>query len=359
MDLGDWRGRLRPLLVVLVVLALAGSIWQVRDVLGPTGGGTGTSGARPSEGAPEETGAESDPNAVETLPDGRKQDLAGLAEKAEKLNLMATTPPVVDLVVGSYNVLGASHTGPRGSRRHMADGNSRVARAIALLHANKVDVAGLQEFQHGQRETFASRAGDVYDMYPALAASRRFGQNSIVWRKDRFELVEGGAVGYPYFSGRLRPYPQILLREKRTGVQFYVTSYHNPANNAGHGNQDRNRARALALQIANANALLEQTERPMIITGDMNARRAYVCPMVTHTAMRPAQGGGCDAPSQGIDWLMGSVPQVAFRDYVQDRTPQRAGLSDHPLILATARVTGLPDDRREAEDPWSEAPESD
>jgi hypothetical protein len=88
----------------------------------------------------------------------------------------------------------------------------------------------------------------------------------------------------------------------------------------------------------------------------MNARRDYVCPMVSQTAMRPAQGGGCAAPQQGIDWLLGSVPQVAFRDYVQDRTPQRAGLSDHPLIFATARITGLPEDRREAEDPWSKAP---
>lgn len=341
--------------MVLVALALAGSTWHVRDRFSES---RATPAAAVGKARAADIAASAAP-AVEALAADRADELGKLAGQAEKFNKMAATPPVAEFVVASYNVLGASHTGGRGGRRHMADGVSRVTRAGQVMLDRKVDVAGLQEFQQSQRVAFARAFGDTYDMYPALHASRRFGQNSVVWRKDRFELVQGGAVSYPYFSGRGRPYPQILLREKRTGVQFWITSYHNPASNAGYGNQARNRSRALGLQIANANKLLEDSKRPMIITGDMNARSDYVCPMVAQTPMRPAQGGGCAAPHQGIDWVMGSTPQVEFGDYLHDLTTRRGGMSDHPLILATARVTGLPDDRREAEDPWSQAPRAD
>lgn len=344
------RRHIRLLLTCVVALGLVATTWHVRDTLLPgskqdehvVGERRSARTALPRE-FKTPTGA-----GVESLARDRAKALKNLADQAEELNRFALDPPVAEFVLATYNVLGSSHTG-RGGRRGYAGGVPRLLRALDKIRGHGIDVIGLQELQPNQRDAFRAY-GTEFDIYTPPGG--RFRDDSVAWRRDRFELVAGGSVSYPYFGGRLRPYPQVLLREKRTGVRFFVTSYHNPAYEGG------TRARAVRMQIDNANALITRTKRPMLITGDMNDRRTYVCPMVTSTPMRPAQGGGCDADSRAVDWLMGSSPNVVFSGFLLDWTTEHARLSDHPLVVATARVTGLPEDRREAEDPWSKAPKA-
>lgn len=343
------RRRVRPLLIALVALALVGGTWHAQRVLtSDDQTPVAQQGREQSARSPQASELASPGGApglspeVEELADDREKALGKLALKAEKLNQVAADEPVTEFVVATYNVLGTSH-----KRRGFASGGNRMARAIGLIRQRGIDVIGLQELQPNQHAIFRRNAPE-YQLYTPPGG--RFRDDSVAFRRSRFELVEGGSVAYPYFGGRPRPYPQILLREKRTGVQFYVTSYHNPAYEGG------TRARVVGMQIANANALIERTKRPLIITGDMNDRRSYVCPMVTRTPMRPAQGGGCGADARAVDWVMGSAPSVSFSRFFLDWSTEHRKLSDHPLVLATATVTGLKSDRHDAEDPWSKSP---
>lgn len=344
MSSGQWKRFLPHVLVALVALALIATSWHVRDRL--AGAEPQDTRKQASAKKTEPTDGKAGPRLNErTTPDitveaqQRANALGKLANQAEKLNKMASEPPVAEIVFASYNVLGSSH-----KRKGFASGTNRMSRAIGWIRRHDIDVIGLQELQPNQRSLFIGRAGE-YDIYTPPGG--RFRDDSVAWKSDRFELVEGGHVSYPYFGGRHRPYPQILLREKRSGVQFYVTSYHNPAFEGG------TRTRAMNMQIANANALLARTKRPLIITGDMNERANYVCPMVARTPMRPAQGGGCGADKRAVDWVMGSEPQVKFTGFQIDWSTEHAKLSDHPMIVGRALVTGLPEDRRDADDPWS------
>src|SRR4051794_31562882 len=49
--------------------------------------------------------------------------------------------------VASFNVLGANHTGGRGTHASMASGATRTGYLVRLLDLRGLNVAGLQEFQ--------------------------------------------------------------------------------------------------------------------------------------------------------------------------------------------------------------------
>ena len=226
----------------------------------------------------------------------------------------------------------------------MASGARRIGGVIDLLRRHHVDLVSLQEFQRPQVVAFAQHAGE-YSMYPGTGARPIDSENSVAWRSDTFELVQAGTRTYPYFGASSRNYPRILLRHRATGVEFWVTSNHNPADTREHGNQERNKARALAMQVADTNALLPHGT-PLIVAGDMNDRERYFCTMVGQTPMHAANGGsasggGCAPPHPiWIDWILGS-PQVEFSGYTRDNSPL-GGVSDHPLIVTQVAVTGKP-----------------
>ena len=75
-----------------------------------------------------------------------------------------------------------------------------------------------------------------YQVFPGLSRSPMDGENSVAWRKDRFELVAAATQSIPYFHGHAANMPIVLLRDKKSKAEFYVTSYHNPANVYGSGN---------------------------------------------------------------------------------------------------------------------------
>ena len=176
--------------------------------------------------------------------------------------------------MASFNVLGNSHTGPGGHHAWLASGPQRIGGVLALLSAHDISVVGMQEFQPNQRGAFQARAGG-WAMYPGLSMGRRAGENSVAWREDTWEMVRPGLIPIPYFNGRIRPMPYVLLRHKATGVQAYFSTFHNPANIGG--NMQRFRSEATRRQVGLFNRL-EGTGIPQFVTGDMNERARVLLP---------------------------------------------------------------------------------
>ena len=251
--------------------------------------------------------------------------------------------------MASFNTQGAVHTRHNGR----ASGTTRTVWMKDLLLAHHVDLVALQEFERVQVSTFLRVAGGTYDVYPGVAGRSRDGENAIAWRKDTFELVRGQTRPYPYFNGQIRNMPRVLLRHRKTGVEFWVTSYHNPASIKKFPHQQGWRARAVSRQIADANALLGATQDQLVVAGDMNDRATYFCRMAGSTPMHSADGstfaGGCRmAARPWIDWILGSG-DVTFSAYQRDRSSFVRKTSDHPIVVTQVSVKGAPGAGRRAD----------
>jgi hypothetical protein len=250
-------------------------------------------------------------------------------------------PPVASFTMATFNVLGSSHTGRGGHSPGMGSGPQRMGGALALLAAHDISVVGIQEFQPDQRAAFQRSAGG-WSMYPGLSMGRRAGENSVAWRNDVWEMVEPGLIDIPYFNGRIRPMPYVLLRHKATGVQAYFSTFHNPANIGGNMQRFRNEATRRQIGLFNR---LEATGKPQFVTGDMNERAEYFCAVTGSTPLVAAAGGsnngGCRPPQPTqIDWIFGS-PNAQFSGYVIDRSPLVRRTSDHPLIVSKVTIDAL------------------
>ncbi len=250
-------------------------------------------------------------------------------------------PPVATFKMASFNILGSTHTGKGGHSPGKASGPQRMSGVLQLLDAHDLSVVGLQEFQPNQRATFRSRARG-WDMYPGLSMGRRAGENSVAWRTDTWEMLDPGLIDIPYFNGRIRPMPYVLLRHKPTGVKAYFSTFHNPANVGGNMQRYRNEATRRQIGLFNR---LEGTGIPQFVTGDMNERAEYFCKVTGATPLIAAAGGsnngGCRPPPRAqIDWIFGS-PKAQFSGYLADRSPLVRRTSDHPLIVSGVTIDAL------------------
>jgi len=251
-------------------------------------------------------------------------------------------PPVAQFNMASFNVLGASHTGGRGKEARKASGASRMNGALALLAQHQVSVVGFQEMQGSQRGVFYARAKG-WQLFPGNSLGNA-GENSIGWDGNVWELVKPQTISIPYFNGRARPMPYVLLRNKATGVQIYFANFHNPADTRQFQNQQRFRSEATRREIELFNSL-QKTGIPMFVTGDMNERDEYFCRVTGSTGLKAAAGGSnsgrCVVPHPTqIDWIMGS-PDVQFTAYGIDRGALARRTTDHPVVTATVIVDAL------------------
>jgi len=228
----------------------------------------------------------------------------------------------------------------------MAPGTVRIRQVASLLNIHSVDIAGLQEMQGDQYRAFLGAAGGTFAVYPGLAAGPTGVENSIVWRGYEWALESAHTVQIPYFDGRLRPMPYILLRHIATGRKIWVANFHNPASNPKRGNNDGYRARAAAIETSLAARLWTATGNPVFVTGDMNDREAYFCRITAGAPMIAANGGsndgGCRPPPypMPVDWIFGSQA-VTFSGYVKDEGPLVRRTSDHPMIRAQVLLDEL------------------
>ena len=243
--------------------------------------------------------------------------------------------------IASFNVLGHSHTVPGGNRKGYASSGVRMGWALSALNGNGADIVGLQEFQQPQFNNFNGRTGGAWDVWPGMAVGSLGVENSIAWRTAMFTAVRKETVAIPYFGGKARLMPYVLLQHNLTGQKLWVANFHNPATTKGHGNNFKWRRAATGREISLANQLAA-SGYPVFFTGDFNERAEYFCPLTSNTTLKAANGGstgGACAPprSMQVDWIFGS-DQVSFSGYrvVDGALVDRA--TDHPLVAAEVLV---------------------
>lgn len=242
-------------------------------------------------------------------------------------------------VVASFNVLGADHTDGRHPRRGFDNSKVRLTRAIKLLRHTHVDLVGFQEFQDPQYAEFLARVGDTWGVYTGGSWDT---DNSIAWRLDRFELVEGWSVPVPYFHGNTRYMPVVELRSKLTDRTVYVMNTHHAADTRGDASKWRRTAIRTERSITRKLSYGEHA--PVLMTGDMNGRADFFCPFTRNGVMHSFIGGqhrpgqACRPPSpMGVDWILGNR-QVGFDQPRVDRSRLVAATTDHPLVSATVTL---------------------
>ena len=254
--------------------------------------------------------------------------------------------PSVQVVVSSFNVLGSSHTAGRGAgRKGRPSGVARSAGAARLISGNGVGIVGLQELQWDQARSLSSRLPD-YGIYPGTSMRAPDAENSIMWRRSMFELVEAHTVTIPYFHGRPRQMPYVKLRSIANGKQLWVLNVHNPADTRQMGRNGRWRQAAIRREIDLIRSLRQaEPDTPRVMTGDMNDRAEFFCPMVGTGLLRAANGGSAGGgscsppPSPQIDWILGT-PELPWSGYVVDRSALVRWSTDHPMVRAVLTIAG-------------------
>ena len=341
--------------VLLVAVWGLGFMW-VRGDLDPSADKVSASNADARESASPSASpsiASATPSEQPSVePSAKPRKLAAMkAVKAEKKPVVVNPvvprpkprvlPPVAEFKMATFNILGNVHTGPGGHHSWLRSGPQRMGGVLSLLNSHDVSVVGIQEFQPIQRQAFQARAGG-WSMYPGLSMGRRAGENSVAWRDDTWEMVKPGLIGIPYFFGRIRPMPYVLLRHKTTGVQAYFSTFHNPADVLGNMQRYRNEATRRQIGLFNR---LEGTGIPQFVTGDMNERTEYFCRVTGSTPLVSASGGsnsgGCRPPKpRQIDWIFGS-PGAQFSEYQSDRGPLVRRTSDHPFLVTKVTIDAM------------------
>jgi hypothetical protein len=247
--------------------------------------------------------------------------------------------------VGTFNVLGSSHTAKiGGNKRGFASGATRMGMAYSLINQADLDVIGFQEFEEPQYGRFRSLAGSRWDVYPGPSLDRGSIRDSIAWRTDVWRLVEANSIAIPYFGGDLIRRPVIKLENIESGREVWFFNTHNPATTPNHGNNARWRGVAIGIEVRLANEL-GADGTPVVFTGDYNDRAEVFCPIVGGTEMVAANGGGysggCDTPDHmDVDWIFGSGMQ--FSGFVSASNGIVGRVSDHPFVYAEAYIPEEP-----------------
>jgi endonuclease/exonuclease/phosphatase family metal-dependent hydrolase len=251
----------------------------------------------------------------------------------------------LDVTISSFNVLGTSHTVPGGTHRNRgyAPGATRARWAAQLLAARGVDIVGFQELERDQAATVRS-ALPGYDMFPGPQRRTHKSSNSIMWNAEEWEAVQTSLIGIPYFRGNIVDMPYVRLRHRATGTDLWVANFHNPASSKRRGNNQPHRLEATRRQIRLANTLRSQTGLPVIFTGDFNERESYFCRLVGGTELESSfggtvVGGSCSPPPDSrIDWIF-ATPELSWLSSVRERSGTISRITDHPIVLAEARLT--------------------
>ena len=251
---------------------------------------------------------------------------------------------MLDFVLTTFNMLGASHTAQGGTHAGYASGKVRALRAAELLRRHGADVIGFQELQ-GVQLASLRRHTDL-DFWPGFALSPPDTENSIGWRRAKWTAVEKRTIRIPYFGGGPRVMPVVRLRSRSTGLEAWFANFHNPAETKRYHHQQRFRARATLIESRLANRLITRSGLPVFVSGDMNERGSFFCRFTALTPMVAARGGSnsgrCVPRGRGgIDWIFGSQG-VLFSDYQVDDSHLVDVTTDHPVVSAHARITGDP-----------------
>ncbi len=276
--------------------------------------------------------------------------VAWLGQATDDSDAPAAQPPAItpaasqpSFRVGSFNVLGASHTDPGGDRPKFAGYQKRLRLAVRAIREERVSVVGLQEFQAKQADYFDEIAGSEFRVFPGTSINRRASvHNSIIWRRDTWKLLDKRTIRIPYFKGAELLMPYVLLESKVTGQRSWFFNTHNPANTHGNAWKWRKEGfRREAELVADLRAA--DPTVPVVVTGDKNERERYFCYIAPRSELHSASGGlhegVCRPPArpQPVDWVLGTS-DVRWSSYVarSDWIVKKA--TDHPLVVSEASI---------------------
>lgn len=240
------------------------------------------------------------------------------------------------MVVASFNTLGASHT-PSAKYPGYA---IRTDKLVDLFKRKALDVVGVQEFEPRQRDRFVTLVKGAYASYPTQDMPLDSAA-SVVWRTSTMQFVSGETFATPYFDGKIRQRPIVLLRDKRSGRTAYFISVHNPASVPRYGDQTHWRTEAIKIERAKV-VELRKTGRPVFLIGDMNDKAPAFCPLTRGMLMISANSlpaMTCARPAQmQIDWVFGAGP-MRFTSYEVDPSTKTDLISDHPIVVTRVHLS--------------------
>ncbi len=262
----------------------------------------------------------------------------------------------VSFKIGTYNLLGASHTDPGGDTQAYDSYDVRMTRAVKIMKDNGFEVAGLQELESKQRTKLLQLAGDTYDIYPTTdITTNRFSENSIIWDKSKFSLEEGGKTTIAYNATLDRDIPWVKLKDKGSGQTFYVFNTHDPVNKV---NADF-RVKDARIHLTDLEGKL-QTGSPVFMTGDFNSsysvtsddlsdRSLLTYCILTSTgkikdsydAFKGRDGACPTTDLNAIDHVyLSNDVSVSSWDHISDVSDKKARASDHAPVIASVSFGG-------------------
>lgn len=238
-----------------------------------------------------------------------------------------------DVVLASFNVLGHSHTEPRGNKSQWESGVGRMGKAIQMLDSYDVDVVGFQELQRPQYDVLTKTAGTRYAIYAPPGDT----EISVAWRRDRWAFVSADTVPVPGWKGRIKDMPLVRLRSLGSGQEAVFFSVRNAASIGG-PDAPRHRAEAVRRELATMRAVTKRYNIAAFLVGDLNERVPAFCGLTQGQVLSSPSGGsnaaGCSPPKRiGIDWIFGNR-YARWLSYSVDWTPRNTQVSDHPLVVA-------------------------
>ena len=329
----------------IAVVGVIGLVIAVLAIFRPSGGGSPDPGESASEVAlatQTPTQSVTAGHRVHAAPTVEPQQVGKVGKELRRKTQKVAAQKPTTFRVGTFNVLGASHTSPGGNKHGWAPAAARMTWATSILQSYDADVIGFQEFESSQVNTFLARTAGTWGVYPGNAGDPR---NSIAWRTSVWDLVQGATVGIPYFHGSTVQMPYVRLRNIESGQDVYFINVHNPATTGRWGNNERWRDAATAREITLINQLHAQNF-PVVLTGDFNERDEIFCKITGSGAMvsasgGAASGGNCIPPSgMGVDWIFGSSV-IRFSDYLAQHNGLVQRATDHPFVVTTATIPPL------------------
>ncbi len=232
-----------------------------------------------------------------------------------------------------------------------ADASERAPLVVDFLLKQNCDIVGLQEVSEADGynwvKTITQGVSDVYDIRYLTqeedSAYTRMGIAAglmILYRKDRFELLDSGC--YEYYEDANRYYQWVKLKDQKSGEELYVTNTHfsiDPDWNLEYGDIMRtDEARELA-------DFWESTvgEAPLLATGDYNSYE-FDLPHTEELQTSTYQPSSLIAEdirsASGVDFVY--VNTAAFRCKVHDMMDNNHAfegespfaMSDHSPVIA-------------------------
>ncbi len=244
--------------------------------------------------------------------------------------------------LASINLLGAGHTDGADARPGFAKSSVRLEITKKVMDQQGVDVVGFQEMHMAQARQWTREQSKTWGLFPGTTQKNIAAHNSLSWRLDTFTAVQKKTIAIPYFNGAPFPMPYVLLKNRATGQKAWFINVHNPADTAGKAQKYRDEA--IRRESALINRLrAEQPAIPVFLTGDMNDRDKFFCPLVSTAPVAAANGGYADAkvctpPAPiRVDWVLGTT-DTTFTGYTALQDEQVKKASDHAFIMADANI---------------------